>query len=510
MKKKILVVDNHPLILKFMTTLLEKNGHTVMTAEDGLDALDVLNKFKPEIMFVDLVMPHISGYKLCRIIRNMPGLKEVYLIILSAVAEEEAENFTEFGADACIAKGPFNEMASHVLAAIDESTRKSQGRDLHEIRGSRDFSHREITKELLLSKKHSELILNNLSEGILELAAEGKIIYANSAVTRLIGISETALLGSDFVEMFHRDDRERINKMMKMGWIPEKSGDSVVTLNNILISVNFIQVTGEEQNSFIVILENVTERIRLEEEKMKIKKLESFGLIAGGVAHDFNNLLTVILGNINLAQMKTTSEDPVAAALREAEKASLQAKDLTEKFITFSSGGKPDKKPSSIKELIDNCVAGLRNASNVTCRCSLPDVLWNVAVDQGQMKQAFCNILQNAGEAMPKGGVIEIAAENVTVDSVRKDTGLPVSSGGYVKICIRDKGIGIPEENIEKIFDPYFTTRDRWTQKGLGLGLVITHSIIKKHEGYIRVESKVGKGTHFYIYLPAYDEDSAG
>jgi len=111
---------------------------------------------------------------------------------------------------------------------------------------------------------------------------------------------------------------------------------------------------------------------------------------------------------------------------------------------------------------------------------------------------------------MPKGGVIEIAAENVTVDSVRKDTGLPVSSGGYVKICIRDKGIGIPEENIEKIFDPYFTTRDRWTQKGLGLGLVITHSIIKKHEGYIRVESKVGKGTHFYIYLPAYDEDSAG
>jgi len=508
MQKKILVVDNHPLILKFMTGLLEKKGHIVLTAPDGLAALEVLKEFTPDVIFVDLVMPHISGDKLCSIIREMPGLRDAYIVILSALAAEEAENFTDFGADACIAKGPFNEMSKHVLDAIDESDRKGPASLQWKVKGRGDIYQREITKELLVSKRYTELILNNLSEGILELAPGGKVIYANPAAVKLLDISETKLLASDFAEIFQGDDRKRLKEMIGTSRPPVKKNNSPFKLNSMLVSVNIITVKENERNYLIVILENVTEKMRLEEERMKTKKLESFGVIAAGVAHDFNNLLTVILGNINLAQMKITPGDSVAAPLGEAEKASLQAKDLTEKFITFSTGDVPDKKPSSVRELFDDCLAGILDNSSVACRCFLPDELWMVCIDKDQMKQAFCNILQNAEEAMPGGGIIEITADNATFDSVQRDTGLPISSESYVRICIQDQGVGIPGENIEKIFDPYFSTKDRCTQKGLGLGLVITHSIIQRHGGHIRVESKVGEGTRFYIYLPAYKDDS--
>ena len=341
-----------------MTNLLEKKGHEVMTAEDGLSALDILKKFIPDVIFVDLVMPHISGDKLCRIIRGMPSLKNVYLIILSAIAAEEATNFAEFGANACIAKGPFNKMTKHVLAALDQSELEYSSSFLKEVVGLQGIYHREITKELLSSKRHSEVILNNMSEGILELTLEGKIIYANPSVTRLIDIPEENLLASNFIELFHGDDRERIKEIMaNLDDKPMTSAeDSPVKLNNRLISLNFLPVKEDENKSSIVILDDITERKRLEEESMKTKKLESFGTIASGIAHDFNNLLTAILGNINLAQMKSQSEDPVYKFLDDAEKASLQAKDLIEKFITFSTGGIADKKPSSIKELLEDSV----------------------------------------------------------------------------------------------------------------------------------------------------------
>jgi len=505
MKKKILVVDNHPVMLKFMANLLEKKGHEVKTSKDGLSALDILNNYIPDIMFVDLVMPNIDGPRLCKIIRGTQKLNNVYIIILSGIAAEEETDFTDFGANACIAKGPFNEMAKHVLAVLDQSDAESSKSFSKEIEGVQHIYQREITKELLSSKRHSEVILQNMSEGILELTIEGRIIYANLSATSLIDTPEEKLLASNFIELFHGNDRERIKKMVtKSGVRPAViTMDLPVKLNNKLISLNLLPVKEEKNKSIIVIFKDITERKRLEEESMKTKKLESFGIIARGIAHDFNNLLTAILGNINLAQMKIQSEDSIYTILNDAEKASLQAKDLTEKFLTFSTGSITDKKPSSIKELLEDSVAQTLTSSNVEWKYSIPDDLWKVKVDTEQMKQAIINVIINAKEAMPEGGLIEVTAEKTTVDSDKKEAGISLKNGKYIKVCIRDQGMGIPEENIQKIFDPYFSTKDRCTQKGLGLGLVITHSIIKKHDGYIHVESKVGTGTDFYLYIPA-------
>ena len=254
-------------MLKLMTNLLEKKGYQVLTAEDGLSALDILKTQIPDVIFIDLVMPRISGEKLCRIIRKMPKMKNVYLIILSAILAEEATDFAEFGANACIAKGPFNEVAVHILAALDQSDHETSSTFSEKIIGLQDIYQRQITKELLSSKRHSEAILGNMSEGILELTLEGEIIYANPAAVSLIGIPEEKLLASNFTELFSKTHSDRIKDLMAMiGDTPQAiSEDSPVILNSKQVSINIVPIKEEEQKSIIVILNDITERKQADE-----------------------------------------------------------------------------------------------------------------------------------------------------------------------------------------------------------------------------------------------------
>jgi signal transduction histidine kinase/CheY-like chemotaxis protein len=248
------------------------------------------------------------------------------------------------------------------------------------------------------------------------------------------------------------------------------------------------------------------ERKRAEEEILKAKKLESIGILAGGIAHDFNNLLSVILGNISLAQTVAGPAEPVFKLLAEAEKASMRAKELTQKFITFSTGGTPVKKRTSLKGLIEDVASLALSGSNVVCTYSIPEDLWPVEIDRDQIGQVISNVVSNAREAMPNGGVLEIRSENVHIDTI-KAKGIPgLKEGRYVRVAFKDHGQGIHEEDLDKIFDPYFSTKDRGAQKGMGLGLTTALSIMKRHEGDIVVESKRGIGTTIYIYLPVSPE----
>jgi CheY-like chemotaxis protein len=233
----------------------------------------------------------------------------------------------------------------------------------------------------------------------------------------------------------------------------------------------------------------------MEAELVKVQKLESLGVLAGGIAHDFNNILTAILGNISLAKMHRRSPEKAAARLTEAEKACLQAQGLTQQLLTFSKGGAPIKETVNIVQLTqDSCNFAVRG-SNVRCELAMPDDLAAVDVDQGQIGQVINNLVINAVHAMPQGGVIQVEAENVRVTSHQ---GLPLKNGKYAKIVVRDHGVGIPESILRRIFDPYFTTK----HKGSGLGLATSFSIIQNHDGLITVESEVGVGTTFHVYLP--------
>lgn len=253
--------------------------------------------------------------------------------------------------------------------------------------------------------------------------------------------------------------------------------------------------TAELQKQF-------ADRIRLEAELEKKDKLESIGILAGGMAHDFNNLLTGILGNISLTKMHMSHDNKDYSRLSDAENICVQMTELTRKLITFSEGGNPFRKVLSISSIINETACSELCGPNISCQCDFSDGLSPVYVDDGQIRQVFRNMVINAKEAMPEGGVIKVRAENIILD---KDDGV-LKEGKYVKITIKDSGKGIPEEILPKIFDPYFTTKEMGSDKGMGLGLAVCYSIIKKHDGHITVESKAGEGATFHIYLPAVEE----
>lgn len=248
-------------------------------------------------------------------------------------------------------------------------------------------------------------------------------------------------------------------------------------------------------------LEDITEQKQAEEELIKIKKLESLGILADGIAHDFGSLLSSILRNIFLAKISVTEEDKILEqGLEIAEKASLRAKELTNRLITFSKGGNPIRKASQLAPLLRDAAERLVHETNVRCQFSLPDDLWNVDIDENQIRQVVQNLLNNAMEAMPDGGVVFIHATNIVVSS---DDGLPVREGKYVKWSVEDQGVGIPQEHRDKLFEPYFTTKRKSDSTGIGLGLATCYAIIKRHDGIIDVKSEPQVGTIVDVYLPA-------
>jgi two-component system cell cycle sensor histidine kinase/response regulator CckA len=233
-----------------------------------------------------------------------------------------------------------------------------------------------------------------------------------------------------------------------------------------------------------------------EQERLRMAKMESIGMLAGGIAHDFNNLLTGIMGNIGLVKTYVSPSDPAYEMLDEAEVAAVRAKDLTQQLLTFAKGGKPVKKLINTAETIKGAAEFALRGSKVKLILSFPEDLWPIEADEGQINQVINNLVINADEAMPTGGTLTISAENL---ALKKSDVLPVRGGNYVRIDVKDTGIGISPTHIQRIFEPYFTTK----QKGSGLGLTTAYSVVRNHGGIILVESVQNEGSTFHIYLPA-------
>ena len=368
-----------------------------------------------------------------------------------------------------------------------------------------DITDRKQTEALLRESeaKYSTLV-QKAKDGV-AIVQDGLLKFFNQAIIKITGYTDEELQDTPFLDLVAPEVRDQIAQgaqgdKLPITWenIPSfyeskiKRKDGMI--REVESSVGPIQYNGKP--AVMVITRDVTEHKRMEEELQKIQKLESLGILAGGIAHDFNNLLTTILGNLSLVELYAKSGNNIFGVLEETKKASHQTKHLTQQLLTFAKGGEPVKKNISISKLLKDTASLALSGSKVRCELSMPDDLWWTEIDDGQINQAINNIIINSDQAMPEGGIIKISAKNVLINS---EDGLPLAEGKYIKISIQDQGIGLAEEYLFKIFDPYFTTKS----KGSGLGLTITFSIIKTHKGYLTVESKLGVGTTFYIYLPA-------
>ena len=500
--KKILVVDNNKIILKFMSNFLGKKGYHVLTAENGLSALEVLKTHTPDVMFIDLIMPNIGGKKLCQIIRSIPKFKDVYIVILSAVAAEEETKYAEFGADACIAKGPFNGMSENILSALDQWRRGISGALSKAVIGLEGIHFRAITKELLSSQEHFEVILGSMSEGILELTPEAKIVYANPVAISLLGRAEEKLLSLDLTQLFQGNDRQRLKKLLDTSdYIPRRiSEDSPVTLNGKQFSMTILPVKDGGYKGFIAILNDISLRKKMEAQLLQAQKMEAIGTLAGGIAHDFNNLLMGIQGHASLMLMEMDSSHPNITHLKGVEDMVQRGSDLTGQLLGFARGGRYDVRPTNLNEIIKKS-AGMfgRTRKEITIREKYNQNLWSTEVDRGQIEQALLNLYLNAWQAMPGGGELYLQTENIDLDDSYVKP-FKMEPGQYVKISITDTGVGMDDKTKGKIFEPFFTTREMG--RGTGLGLASVYGIIKNHGGFINVYSEKGEGTTFTIYLP--------
>jgi signal transduction histidine kinase/ActR/RegA family two-component response regulator len=267
----------------------------------------------------------------------------------------------------------------------------------------------------------------------------------------------------------------------------------------VVMSAAPIRSHAGEVMGVVLVFRDVTERRRLEEDLLKSRKLESLGVLAGGIAHDFNNLLMGISGNLTLAKMNLR-DDPGKAdeLLEKAEEVTIRAQSLTKQLLTFSKGGAPVLRPENIAGIVEESSSFLLKGTRVRAEFSFPPDLWPVDIDAGQISQVVQNLTLNSVQAMPRGGVLRISAENLELGE-DGGSGMFLNPGRYVRLIFSDEGVGISPDNLRRIFDPYFTTKE----SGSGLGLATTYSIIRKHNGHIGVKSAPDKGTRFSIYLPA-------
>ena len=375
----------------------------------------------------------------------------------------------------------------------------------------RDITEQKKTKDMLLL---TQFTIDHASESIFWIRSDGGIMYTNEASIELLGYSHEEYKSMAIYDIDHDFNIEKSAEIWRRA---KKDGhfrfeSRYCKKNGELLPVEVTANYVKYQDKHIVacFVRDITkqklaetEKRRMEEERLKMNKLESIGMLAGGIAHDFNNILTTILGNISLAKIYLKNDiKKVDAKINEAEKALFRARDLTQQLLTFSRGGVPVKKTILLEPLIKESVLFALRGSSVQVNFNISEDIFPTDVDEGMIGQAINNLIINAVQAMPDGGSIDVAVDNIILENKTTIEGLQLEKGSYVKITIKDHGIGISNEHIAKIFDPYFTTKEKRT----GLGLATTFSIIQKHGGHITVNSELGIGTIFNIYLVASPE----
>ncbi len=365
----------------------------------------------------------------------------------------------------------------------------------------------QMEQELRQSEERFRLIAQSSSDMIFLFDKNGTLHFVNRAAETLLHRPAAELTGTSLQQLVHPEDHRQLARLtaaLQAGTSAPPCAIRMVRSDGSILPVEIsCFVFASQQHTsplYGAVLRDISQR--LEEERVREQRLQSLGLLAGGIAHDFNNLLTAITGNLSLLAMQLPANDDLQRHVAEIDKACGRAQRLTGQLLTFARGGSPVKETTDLAGTIRDSATFILRGSPVAPRFSIPDDLWLAEADTGQIGQVIQNIVLNAAHAMPDGGTVRITACNRFVDDGEIE-GLP--AGRYVAVAITDQGVGIPANILDRIFDPYFTTK----KTGSGLGLAAAYSIVKKHDGTITVDSSPSKGSTFTIFLPATEGEKA-
>ncbi len=409
-----------------------------------------------------------------------------------------------------LSKGEWGQTISHDSRISEISTLT---RSFNHMAGQLQHTVAELTTEIAERKQAEEALreseenlrttLNSIGDAVITTNTNGKVTGMNPVAEILTGWKQKEAFEKPLIEVFNIiNDQTRepiensVEKVLKVGKVVGLANHTVLvakegTEYQIADSSAPIQDAAGNITGVVLVFRDVTEQLRVEQELLKVKKLESVGMLAGGIAHDFNNLLTGLFGNIEMAKVFLSADHKSHKFLESAGQSMESATNLTKQLLTFAKGGDPIKEILSIGQIITETAQFSMRGSSLKLQINIERDLWPVEADKGQLSQVISNLIINAQQAMPAGGTITIATENVKT-----------SAGRHVKFSVQDEGVGIASQYLDKIFDPFFSTQ----QKGSGLGLASTHSIISKHNGAITVDSQLNQGTIFTIHLPAAEE----
>ncbi len=377
----------------------------------------------------------------------------------------------------------------------------------------RDVTERKRFEEELAAEKNSlAATLGSIGDGVITTDLDGNILMTNPACEKLTGWPDSEAVGCRLATVFSivaegpARRRPQLNGYRSIAEAillatPERSTLTARDgTKRVIEQVSAPIADGNgELSGVVLVFRDITQRLRDEAERRKAESLEQLGLLAGGIAHDFNNLLTAIIGNISLVTLLMPKDPQLNTRLDDAQNASHRARDLAQQLLTFARGGAPIKETASARKLIEDTVSFSLRGTQSRSEIKIAPRLWPAEFDTGQISQVIANLAVNADQAMPDGGTLHVSCDNFANDLETLDAPDHLPPGDYIRIEVRDEGVGIPEHYVKRIFDPYFTTK----KKGNGLGLATTYSIVKNHGGLITVESEVNRGSTFTVYLPA-------
>jgi two-component system cell cycle sensor histidine kinase/response regulator CckA len=502
---KILIVDDDPRMCDSMKTLLSTKNYEITTACSGKEAFEFLSKNKYDIALMDIIMPDISGLQLMEHINKQSSDTLIIAVTGSANLETAIGALRQGVYDYLRKPFEYDELVKTVQNALNQKTLQ--------------LEKKAINGKLTQTEMSYFYLVHNSPDIIYMLDNDGQFTFLNDAANRILNFENKSLLGKHYSTIVHEKDQNKA----KHHFNERRTGDRATSGIELRLKVSNDNTNEDSITEKLVHIElkstgmydkalnkhlgthgvarDISERKTLQDQFYQAQKMEAVGTLAGGIAHDFNNILMGIQGQASLMLIHMDPSHKHFKHLKKIERFIQSAADLTKQLLGYAKGGKYNIKTSDLNQIIKNSARMFwRTKKEIKVFTKYQKDIWPVEVDRGQIEQVLLNLYINAWQAMPHGGNLYIESENVTIkENFAKS--FKNMSGNYVKLSVRDTGIGMDEKIQERIFDPFFTTKEMG--RGTGLGLASAYGIIQNHDGIINVNSQKEKGCTFNIYIPA-------